>query len=205
LLLSRLTQQVAEHSFKHRIKHSCDKSTNDSHADHCQAVARRRPAASIRRVIHACQLTDAITDDLGSAAPAIVRRTVRGTKFSDSDRKGKRAPDEASALPMRLRLPLWSTDRVLRLRRLISDFSLLRWATQGGGSRRRRVHLFDESGSRATAGRHPDYRDKDGIGLMLGVRDCRAHRLDSRSSRSRYSGPAILSHDYVSINADYRS
>src|SRR5258706_3627972 len=167
VLLSRLTQQVAEQSFN-RITVDGDTSTNDS----LMIIATGRagaPRIDSARDPRLTQLTDAITDVAGQLAQAIVRDGEGATKFIEIRIEKAASADEAKRVAYAI-----ATSPLVKTAFFASDPNLGRILAAVGNAGVAdldvgRVQLYlNEVWVARDGGRHPDYREQDGQRVMRG-------------------------------------
>jgi len=202
-LLPRLTHQVAEQSFN-RITVDGDTSTNDSLMIIAtgRAGAPRIDSASDPRL---AQLGDAITDVARQLAQAIVRDGEGATKFIEIRIEEAASEDEAKRVAYAI-----AQSPLVKTAFFASDPNLGRILAAVGNAGvtdldAGRVQLFlNEVWVARDGGRHPNYREQDGQRVMRGAEIVVRIVLD-RGGAGTVLWTCDLSHDYVSINADYRS
>ncbi len=202
-LLQPLLQEAADLSFN-RITIDGDTSTNDSfmlmatqRAGHAPITALDSPAGRVLR-----EAVFAVAQQL---AQAIVRDGEGATKFITVQVQGGRDDAEcrlaayAIAHSPLVKTAFFASDP--NLGRILAAVGYAGIADLDQG----RIDLFlDDVHVVRQGGRHPDYREEDGQRVM------KQAEITVRVDLHR--GPAAaqvwtcdLSHDYVSINADYRS
>jgi len=201
-LLQALVKQAADRSFN-RISIDGDMSTNDSFvlmatgAAGVQVASLDSPAG--------CALRDAVVEVSQQLAQAIVRDGEGATKFIRIAVEGGRSEAEcrqaayAVAHSPLVKTAFFASDP--NLGRILAAVGYAGIADLDQGLIE--MHLDEVHVVRA-GGRHPDYREEDGQRVMkrseITVR-VHLHRGDA----SAEVWTCDLSHDYVSINADYRS
>jgi len=202
-LLPRVTRQVADASFN-RITIDGDTSTNDSFviiASGASPMPRIESLGDPRLE----QLTEALTEVAQRLAQAIVRDGEGATKFIEIVVEG--AADEREAAQVGYQI---AHSPLVKTAFFASDPNLGRILAAVGNAgiadldqTRVQLHLNEVWVAR-DGGRHPDYREEDGQRVMKGAEI--VVRIDlGRGSARGVVWTCDLSHDYVSINADYRS
>ncbi len=202
-LLATLVREAADLSFN-RITIDGDTSTNDSFVLIATQQAAHAPIVSLEST-EGRLLRDAVVSVAQQLAQAIVRDGEGATKFITVRIDGGR--DEAEC---RLAAYAIAHSPLVKTAFFASDPNLGRiLAAVGyagiGDLDQSLIDLFlDDVHVVREGGRHPDYREEDGQRVMKGS------EITIRVDLHR--GPATttvwtcdLSHDYVSINADYRS
>ena len=202
-LLATLVREAADLSFN-RITIDGDTSTNDSFVLIATQQAAHAPIVSLEST-EGRLLRDAVVSVAEQLAQAIVRDGEGATKFITVRIDGGR--DEAEC---RLAAYAIAHSPLVKTAFFASDPNLGRiLAAVGyagiGDLDQSLIDLFlDDVHVVREGGRHPDYREEDGQRVMKGS------EITIRVDLHR--GPATttvwtcdLSHDYVSINADYRS
>jgi len=202
-LWRELTAQVADNSFN-RITVDGDTSTNDSLvliATGAAGVAPIRAAADPRLAV----LRGALLEVARDLAQAIVRDGEGATKFIEIVVEGARSSDEASRVAYSV-----AHSPLVKTAFFASDPNLGRILAAVGNAGiddldqgRVQLHLNDVWVAR-DGGRHPQYREEDGQRAMSGP-EIRVRVELGRGGASATVWTCDLSHDYVSINADYRS
>jgi glutamate N-acetyltransferase/amino-acid N-acetyltransferase len=202
-LLRTLTVRVADASFN-RISVDGDTSTNDSFI----VIATGRAALlPIERDDdpRCAQLEAALTDVARHLAQAIVRDGEGATKFIEIAVEQARTVAEASAVAYAI-----AHSPLVKTAFFASDPNLGRILAAVGyagiddlDQGKVQLHLNDVWVAR-DGGRHPDYREEDGQCVMKGA-EIRVRVQLGRGSAGTTVWTCDLSHDYVSINADYRS
>jgi glutamate N-acetyltransferase/amino-acid N-acetyltransferase len=202
-LWRELTAQVADSSFN-RITVDGDTSTNDSLvliATGAAGVAPIRAAGDPRLAV----LRGALLEVAKDLAQAIVRDGEGATKFIEIVVEGARSSDEASRVAYGI-----AHSPLVKTAFFASDPNLGRILAAVGNAgiddldqRRVQLHLNDVWVAR-DGGRHPQYREADGQRAMKGP-EIRVRVELGRGGASATVWTCDLSHDYVSINADYRS
>jgi glutamate N-acetyltransferase/amino-acid N-acetyltransferase len=202
-LLAALVRRIADRSFN-CISVDGDTSTNDAFVLVATGRAAGAPLADAADPRLAA-LEEALAGVARELAQAIVRDGEGATKFIEISVAGARDAAEGRAVAVAIaRSPLVKTAF------FASDPNLGRILAAIGNAGiadldARRVRLFLDDVAVASEGaRHPDYREADGQRVMAG------DEIRVRVELGRGAGAATLwtcdlSHEYVSINADYRS
>jgi glutamate N-acetyltransferase/amino-acid N-acetyltransferase len=202
-LLPRLARQAADQSFN-RITVDGDTSTNDSFV----VIATGRSSAprieSIRdpRLL---QLTEAVTAVARRLAQAIVRDGEGATKFIEIAVEGAAGEDEAARVAYAI-----AHSPLVKTAFFASDPNLGRILAAVGNAGiddldAGRVQLYlNDVWVAQDGGRHPAYREEDGRRVMKGA-EVLVRVVLGRGEARAVVWTCDLSHDYVSINADYRS
>jgi glutamate N-acetyltransferase/amino-acid N-acetyltransferase len=202
-LLPRLTRQVADASFN-RITIDGDTSTNDSFLVIAtgKSPMPRIDSFSDPRLV---QLTAAVTSVAQTLAQAIVRDGEGATKFIEIVVEGAASDAEAAQVGYQV-----AHSPLVKTAFFASDPNLGRILAAVGNAgvpdldqARVQLHL-NEVWVAKDGGRHPAYREEDGQRVMKGSEI--TVRIDlGRGEARTVVWTCDLSHDYVSINADYRS
>jgi glutamate N-acetyltransferase/amino-acid N-acetyltransferase len=202
-LLPQLVRRAADQSFN-RITVDGDTSTNDSFV----VIATGRgsaPRIELPDDPRLPRLTDAVTTVARSLAQAIVRDGEGATKFIEIAVDGAATEDEAARVAYSI-----AHSPLVKTAFYASDPNLGRILAAVGNAGiddldagRVQLYLNDVWVAR-DGGRHPAYREEDGQRVMKGA------EIVVRVALGRGDARAVvwtcdLSHDYVSINADYRS
>ena len=201
-LLQRWVREAADESFN-RITVDGDTSTNDSFvlvatgAGALRVEDEASPAAAELRA-----LITAVARDL---ATAIVRDGEGATKFITVRIEGARSEPEAAAVAYAIahsplvKTAFFASDPNLgRILAAIGYAGVDDLEVDG-------IDLYLDDVHVATAGgRHPDYREEDGQRVMKQA-EITVRAVLGRGSAATTVWTCDLSHDYVSINADYRS
>jgi glutamate N-acetyltransferase/amino-acid N-acetyltransferase len=202
-LMNALVHEAANHSFN-RITIDGDTSTNDSflliatgQAGH-DTITRLDSADGMA-------LRDALIDVSQQLAQAIVRDGEGATKFITVQVEGGKTELECKHVAYAI-----AHSPLVKTAFFASDPNLGRILAAVGYAGiddldQTRIDLFlDDVHVAREGGRHPDYREEDGQRVMkqseITVR-VDLHRGDETAT----VWTCDLSHDYVSINADYRS
>jgi glutamate N-acetyltransferase/amino-acid N-acetyltransferase len=203
VLLQQLAREAADESFN-RITIDGDTSTNDSFvlmatqaAGHASITSLDSPEGQALRA--------AVFDVSRRLAQAIVRDGEGATKFITVRVDGGRSADEcrlvayAIAHSPLVKTAFYASDPNLGRILAAVGYAGIDDLEQG------LIDLFlDDVHVARAGGRHPDYREEDGQRVMKGSEI--TVRVDlHRGSASATVWTCDLSHDYVSINADYRS
>lgn len=201
-LLARWVREIADRSFN-RITVDGDTSTNDSFI----LIASAASPLSINSDGDpgAAELLAALIDAAQQLAQAIVRDGEGATKFITIEVEAARSDEEAAMVAYAIaHSPLVKTAFFAsdpNLGRILAAVGYAGVADLDSG----RIDLYLGDVHVATrGGRHPAYREEDGQRVM------REAEINVRVALGRGSARTTvwtcdLSHDYVSINADYRS
>ncbi|MFP5461920.1 MAG: bifunctional glutamate N-acetyltransferase/amino-acid acetyltransferase ArgJ [Gammaproteobacteria bacterium] len=201
-LLQRWVREAADASFN-RITIDGDTSTNDSFV----LVATGAGALRIDsdQSPGAAQLRALVIDVARELAQAIVRDGEGATKFISVVVEGARTEDEAAAVAYAI-----AHSPLVKTAFFASDPNLGRILAAIGYAGiddldvdRVDLHLDDVQVA-SQGGRHPAYREEDGQRVMK-QQEITVRAVLGRGSASTTVWTCDLSHDYVSINADYRS
>ncbi len=202
-LLPRLARQAADASFN-RITIDGDTSTNDSFV----VIATGQSGMPVIDSVNdprLDELTLAVTQVAQRLAQAIVRDGEGATKFIEIVVEG--AQDEREAAQVGYAV---AHSPLVKTAFFASDPNLGRiLAAVGNGgiadldADKVQLHLNEVWVAR-NGGRHPDYREEDGQRVMQGSEIVVRIALGRGAAHSTV-WTCDLSHDYVSINADYRS
>jgi glutamate N-acetyltransferase/amino-acid N-acetyltransferase len=202
-LLETLTREAADRSFN-RITVDGDTSTNDSFVV-IASGASGGPPITTRDDPRYGVLAGAITDVAALLAQSIVRDGEGATKFIEIVVEQARTPEEAALVAYSI-----AHSPLVKTAFFASDPNLGRILAAVGKSgiadldaARVQLYLNDVWVAR-DGGRHPSYREEDGARVMKGAEIRVCVRL-GRGSAATTVWTCDLSHDYVSINADYRS
>jgi glutamate N-acetyltransferase/amino-acid N-acetyltransferase len=202
-LLAQLVRRVAERSFN-RISVDGDTSTNDAFV----LIATGQvdmPGIDAAQDVRLAPIEQALTQVACTLAQAIVRDGEGATKFIEISVAGARTEGEARAAADAIaRSPLVKTAF------FASDPNLGRILAAIGNAGIAdldcdRVQLFlNEVAVARDGGRHPQYREEDGRRVM-GAAEIQVRVDLGRGQAGTTIWTCDLSHQYVSINADYRS
>jgi len=202
-LLARLTKQVTDASFN-RITVDGDTSTNDSFV----IIATGKSGAPVieREDDARCgELVAALTRVAQTLAQAIVRDGEGATKFMTIRVEQAANPEEALKVAYAI-----AHSPLVKTAFFASDPNLGRILAAVGNAKigdldPTRVQLWlDDVWVARDGGRHPDYREEDGARVMAQA-EITVRVALGRGAASETVWTTDLSHDYVSINADYRS
>ena len=201
-LMQRLTRHAADQSFN-RITIDGDTSTNDSFV----VIATGRGPLQIESENEAsyAPFRDALTDMARELAQAIVRDGEGATKFIEVRVEQAASEKEAARVAYAV-----AHSPLVKTAFFASDPNLGRILAAVGYAgiddldpARVQMHLDDVYVVR-DGGRHPAYREEDGQRVMKNSEIVVRLQL-GRGSAITSVWTTDLSHDYVSINADYRS
>jgi glutamate N-acetyltransferase/amino-acid N-acetyltransferase len=202
-LLPRLARQVADASFN-RITVDGDTSTNDSMVVIATGRAAAPPIESIEDP-RLGQLTEQVSAVAQQLAQAIVRDAEGATKFIEITVEQAADAGEAAAVGYAI-----AHSPLVQTAFFASDPNLGRILAAVGNSGiadldPARVQMYlDDVWVVRDGGRHPDYREQDGQRVMRQAEIAVRVQL-GRGTASTRIWTCDLSHEYVSINADYRS
>lgn len=202
-IMQQLAQELAEGSFN-RITVDGDTSTNDSFIVMATNKAAHAPITSLQsaegQALKAAML--AVAQQL---AQAIVRDGEGATKFITIRVEGGKTPQECRQVAYAI-----AHSPLVKTAFYASDPNLGRILAAVGYAGiadldQTKIDLYlDDVHIAAQGGRNPSYREEDGLRVMkqaeITVRVCLG-----RGDASDTVWTCDLSHDYVSINADYRS
>ena len=202
-LMSRLTTELADGSFN-RVTVDGDTSTNDSFMLIASNKAQHAPIENLDSASGQA-LKAALLEVARQLAQAIVRDGEGATKFIRIQVEGGRSTAECRQVAYAI-----AHSPLVKTAFFASDPNLGRILAAVGYAGiedldQRRIDLYlDDVQVAFCGGRHPSYREEDGQRVM------RQSEITVRVVLGR--GAAVdtvwtcdLSHDYVSINADYRS
>ncbi len=202
-VLDALTREAADRSFN-RITVDGDTSTNDSFIV-VASGASGAPVITSRDDPRYALLAQAVTDVAAYLAQSIVRDGEGATKFMEIVVENARTEEEAALVAYSIaHSPLVKTAFFAsdpNLGRILAAVGKSGIADLDAG--RVQLYLNDVWVAR-DGGRHPDYREEDGARVMKGA-DIRVCVQLGRGRAATTVWTCDLSHDYVSINADYRS
>jgi glutamate N-acetyltransferase/amino-acid N-acetyltransferase len=202
-LWQQLTREIADLSFN-RITVDGDTSTNDSLVLIATGRSGIAPIAEGKdeRLPGLRAALLAVAQEL---AQSIVRDGEGATKFIEIVVEGAGSADEASRVAYSI-----AHSPLVKTAFFASDPNLGRILAAIGNAgiadldpNRVQLHLNDIWVAR-DGGRHPQYREEDGQRVMRGA-EIRVRVALGRGEASGTVWTCDLSHDYVSINADYRS
>ena len=202
-LLGSLVQVAAERSFN-RITIDGDTSTNDSFVIIATHRAGHRPIDDLHSPAGSA-LREAVIGVSEHLAQAIVRDGEGATKFITMHVEGGRSEAEcrqvayAVAHSPLVKTAFFASDPNLGRILAAVGYAGIDDLDQG------RIDLFlDDVHVARNGGRHPDYREEDGQRIMKQAEI--TVRIDlHRGAAESTVWTCDLSHDYVRINADYRS
>lgn len=202
-LMPQLTRRLADASFN-RITIDGDTSTNDAFVLIASGAVPMAPIASFDDARMPALLA-ALTAVAQTLAQAIVRDGEGATKFIAITVEGAANEAEARAVAYRI-----AHSPLVKTAFFASDPNLGRILAAVGNAgiadldqTRVQLHLNEVWVAR-DGGRHPDYREADGQRVMKGAEIAVRVQL-GRGSAQTTVWTCDLSHEYVSINADYRS
>jgi glutamate N-acetyltransferase/amino-acid N-acetyltransferase len=201
-ILQLMTLHAADHSFN-RITVDGDTSTNDSFV----VMASGAGALKITKRADSAfaPLQEALTDVARTLAQAIVRDGEGATKFIEVRVEEARSVDEAAQVAYAV-----AHSPLVKTAFFASDPNLGRILAAVGNAGvadldPARVQLrLDDVWVVRDGGRHPEYREADGQRVMK-QSEILVHLQLGRGAESTSVWTTDFSHDYVSINADYRS
>ncbi|NLD69737.1 MAG: bifunctional glutamate N-acetyltransferase/amino-acid acetyltransferase ArgJ [Limnobacter sp.] len=201
-LLSRWLREIADASFN-RVTVDGDTSTNDS----LILVASGASGVTIRDDADpgAAALKEALLAVARQLAQSLVRDGEGATKFITIEVEQAGSPDEAAAVAYSI-----AHSPLVKTAFFASDPNLGRILAAIGYSGIAdldvdRVDVWlDDVHVASAGGRHPDYREQDGQRVMKQA-EIRVRVALARGEHATTVWTCDLSHDYVSINADYRS
>ncbi|RRD56314.1 bifunctional glutamate N-acetyltransferase/amino-acid acetyltransferase ArgJ [Comamonadaceae bacterium OH2545_COT-014] len=202
-LMPQLAATLAEGSFN-RITVDGDTSTNDSFLVIATGQARHAPITSLASP-EGQALQAALLDVARQLAHAIVRDGEGATKFITLRVEGGRSADECRQVAFAI-----AHSPLVKTAFFASDPNLGRILAAVGYAGiddldQTRIELYLDDVHVATqGGRHPAYREEDGQRVMKQAEiTVRVHL--GRGDAADTVWTCDLSHDYVTINADYRS
>ena len=202
-LMAQLARELADGSFN-RITIDGDTSTNDSFVVIATHQAGNPPVKALDSV-DGQALKAAMLSVARQLAQAIVRDGEGATKFITVQVDGGQSADECRQVAYAIaHSPLVKTAFFASDPNLGRILAAVGYAgIQDLDQTRIELHL-DDVHVATRGGRHPDYREEDGQRVMKQSEiTVRVHL--GRGSASDTVWTCDLSHDYVSINADYRS
>ncbi len=203
-VLARWAREAADASFN-RVTVDGDTSTNDSFVLAATGVSGATIDAADADGPAAAALLEAIVAVARQLAQAIVRDGEGATKFISVQVEGARDDAEAAAVAFTV-----AHSPLVKTAFFASDPNLGRILAAVGRAGVAdldvdRVDLFLDDVHVATrGGRHPQYREEDGQRVMKKA-EIDVRIVLGRGGASTTVWTCDLSHDYVSINADYRS
>ncbi|MBN9429838.1 MAG: bifunctional glutamate N-acetyltransferase/amino-acid acetyltransferase ArgJ [Burkholderiales bacterium] len=200
-LLQRWVREIADLSFN-RVTVDGDTSTNDS----LVLFATGNSGVTIANASsEAAVLRAALIDVAQQLAQALVRDGEGATKFITIDVERARSAEEAAAVAYAI-----AHSPLVKTAFFASDPNLGRILAAIGYAGIDdldvdRIELYLDDVHVATrGGRHPAYREEDGQRVMKQA-EIRIRVVLARGDAATTVWTCDLSHDYVSINADYRS
>jgi glutamate N-acetyltransferase/amino-acid N-acetyltransferase len=202
-VLQTLTRETADRSFN-RITVDGDTSTNDSFIVIASGASGAPPIVSRDDPRYAA-LAQGVTEVAAHLAQSIVRDGEGATKFMEIVVEQARTVEEAARVAYSI-----AHSPLVKTAFFASDPNLGRILAAVGKSGiddldAGRVQLFlNEVWVARDGGRHPAYREEDGARVMKNA-DIRVCVQLGRGNAATTVWTCDLSHDYVSINADYRS
>lgn len=202
-LMNRLALELAEGSFN-RVTVDGDTSTNDSFLVIATNRARHAPVVSLDSDAGRA-LKDAMLEVARQLAQAIVRDGEGATKFITIEVRGGRDASECRQVAYAVaHSPLVKTAFFASDPNLGRILAAVGYAGIGDLDQTRIDLHLDDVHVATGGGRHPAYREEDGQRVMKQAEI--TVRIDlGRGGASDTVWTCDLSHDYVSINADYRS
>lgn len=200
-LLQSITLHAAERSFN-RITVDGDTSTNDSFVVMASGAGALRIAGPADPAL--APLQAAITEVAAALAQSIVRDGEGATKFIEVRVEEAGSVEEAARIAYAV-----AHSPLVKTAFFASDPNLGRILAAAGNAGVEfdpaRVQLWlDDVRVVQDGGRDPDYREADGQRVMK-QDEILVHLKLGRGAASTSVWTTDLSHDYVSINADYRS
>ncbi len=202
-LLQPLLGELAEASFN-RITVDGDTSTNDSF----MLVASQRAGHSRIESLHSAEgraLVQALTQLAQQLAQAIVRDGEGATKFITLRVEGGKTPAECRQVAYAIaHSPLVKTAFFASDPNLGRILAAIGYAGIGDLDQQAIELYLDDVHVVRAGGRHPGYREEDGQRVMR-QSEITVRVALGRGSAAETVWTCDLSHDYVSINADYRS
>jgi glutamate N-acetyltransferase / amino-acid N-acetyltransferase len=201
-VLQSMTEQAAEQSFN-RITIDGDTSTNDSFVVIASSVGSIRITSSADPEL--ALLCAALADVARQLAQAIVRDGEGATKFIEVRVDEARSVDEAAKVAYAV-----AHSPLVKTAFFASDPNLGRILAAVGNAGVDDLDpkcvqlLLDDVWVVRDGGRHPGYRESDGQRVMKQA-EILVHLRLGRGRESTCVWTTDFSHDYVSINADYRS
>lgn len=202
-LMQPLVREAADLSFN-RITIDGDTSTNDSFVLIATGQAGHAPVASLESA-DGLALREAVVGVATQLAQAIVRDGEGATKFITVQVDGGRDADECKLAAYAIaHSPLVKTAFFASDPNLGRILAAVGYAGIGDLDQSKIDLFLDDVHVARAGGRHPDYQEADGQRVM------KQSEITVRVDLHRGSAQATvwtcdLSHDYVSINADYRS
>jgi glutamate N-acetyltransferase/amino-acid N-acetyltransferase len=202
-LLKSTCAHAAKHSFN-CITVDGDTSTNDSFMLIASGKAAMDELVDARSPEFAA-LREAITEVAAELAQAIVRDGEGATKFIAIRVEGGRAEDECRRIGFAIaHSPLVKTAFFASDPNLGRILAAIGYAGVADLDVEKLELYLDDVLVARYGGRNPDYREADGQRVMK-QSEITVRVVLNRGSASATLWTCDLSHDYVSINADYRS
>jgi glutamate N-acetyltransferase/amino-acid N-acetyltransferase len=202
-LLNRAIEHAAKHSFN-CITVDGDTSTNDAFMLIASGKAGMNEIDDIKSTAYIA-LRDAITQVAVRLAQAIVRDGEGATKFISIHVEGGRSEDECRKIGFAIaHSPLVKTAFFASDPNLGRILAAIGYAGVGDLDVDRVALYLDDVLVACNGGRNPDYREEDGQRVMR-QSEITVRVVLNRGHISATLWTCDLSHDYVSINADYRS
>src|SRR5882762_3121742 len=203
MVLAQLTRRAADRSFN-RITVDGDMSTNDSFVVVATGQTDARPIASLGDP-RCAQLEGALGAVAHELALAIVRDGEGASKFIQITVEQAQGEREAATVAYAV-----AHSPLVKTAMFASDPNLGRILSAVGAAGiedldASRVQLYlNEVWVARNGARHPDYREQDGQRVMSGA-EIQVRIELGRGAAAASVWTCDLSHQYVSINADYRS
>jgi glutamate N-acetyltransferase/amino-acid N-acetyltransferase len=203
MVLAQLTRRAADRSFN-RITVDGDMSTNDSFVVVATGQTDARPIASLGDP-RCSQLEGALGAVAHELALAIVRDGEGASKFIQITVEQAQGEREAATVAYAV-----AHSPLVKTAMFASDPNLGRILSAVGAAGiedldASRVQLYlNEVWVARNGARHPDYREQDGQRVMSGA-EIQVRIELGRGAAAASVWTCDLSHQYVSINADYRS
>ena len=200
--LQEMTRRVADASFN-CITVDGDTSTNDSFV--IMATQQRGPAIDDTQSSHAHKLYEALRHVAQTLAQAIIRDGEGATKFITITVEGGKSHEECRQAAYAV-----AHSPLVKTAFFASDPNLGRILAAVGYAGiddldQNHIELYlDDIHVVTSGGRHPAYQEADGQRVMQ-QKEITVRVNLGRGSETATIWTCDLSHDYVSINADYRS
>lgn len=202
-VMQQLARELADGSFN-RVTVDGDTSTNDSFV----VIASNRaahPEIESLESAHGKQLKAAMLDVARKLAQAIVRDGEGATKFMTIQVQGGKTSDECRLVAYAIaHSPLVKTAFFASDPNLGRILAAVGYAGIGDLDQRHIDLFLDDVHVAVQGGRHPSYREEDGQRVMKQT-EITVRVVLGRGQAEDTVWTCDLSHDYVSINADYRS
>ena len=202
-VMQQLAKELADGSFN-RVTVDGDTSTNDSFVVIATGKAGNAPITSLQGDAGRA-LKDAMLGVARTLAQAIVRDGEGATKFITVRVEGGKTGDECRQVAYAI-----AHSPLVKTAFFASDPNLGRILAAVGYAGiadldQTRIDLYlDDVHVAVNGGRHPDYREEDGQRVMK-QSEITVRVVLGRGTARDTVWTCDLSHDYVSINADYRS